>query len=410
MEEFQTVASLDLGSSMTKVVIGRLLGEGEIEIIGMGSYASTGIKNGTIINIETTSKGIIEAISDAELMAGQEIDSVIVNVTGKTLKSQNEKGIIAITNKNREVTEADIIRVVEAAQSIHIPADMELLHVLSREFKVDDQLNIRDPIGMTGVRLETEVHIVTAGTTMLNNIERCLQLANLYQIDRVLSCLASSEAVLTSGEKDLGTLVVDIGSGICDIVIYVDGGIGYTSTIPLGSNHITSDISIGLKTTIEIAETLKKRYGHTQIETIDPTSKIDIPAISGRPSRSIFHQELVEIIEPRTREIFEHIESELMKSGFKQSLSGGVVLTGGGSYLAGIDVLAEEVLGLSVSKAKPAGLSGLADKVSSPEFSTAVGLIKYASKLHMLDERNARIGSDREGWTTKVKRWMQDNL
>ncbi|MCG9876568.1 MAG: cell division protein FtsA [Leptospiraceae bacterium] len=410
MEEFQTVASLDLGSAMTKVVIGRLLGEGEIEIIGMGSYPSTGIKNGTIINIETTSKGIIEAVSDAELMAGQEIDSVIVNVTGKTLKSQNEKGIIAITNKNREVTEADIIRVVEAAQSIHIPADMELLHVLSREFKVDDQTNIRDPIGMTGVRLETEVHIVTAGTTMLNNIERCLQLANLYQIDRVLSCLASSEAVLTVGEKDLGTLVIDIGAGICDLAIYVEGGIGYTSTIPLGSNHITSDISIGLKTTIEIAETLKKRYGHTQIETIDPTSKIDIPAISGRPSRSIFHQELVEIIEPRTREIFEHIESELMKSGFKQSLSGGVVLTGGGSYLAGIDVLAEEVLGLSVSKAKPAGLSGLSDKVSSPEFSTAVGLIKYASKLHMLDERNARIGSDREGWTTKVKRWMQDNL
>jgi cell division protein FtsA len=410
MEEFQTVASLDLGSAMTKVVIGRLLGEGEIEIIGMGSYPSTGIKNGTIINIETTSKGIIEAVSDAELMAGQEIDSVIVNITGKTLKSQNEKGIIAITNKNREVTEADIIRVVEAAQSIHIPADMELLHVLSREFKVDDQTNIRDPIGMTGVRLETEVHIVTAGTTMLNNIERCLQLSNLYQIDRVLSCLASSEAVLTVGEKDLGTLVIDIGAGICDLAIYVEGGIGYTSTIPLGSNHITSDISIGLKTTIEIAETLKKRYGHTQIETIDPTSKIDIPAISGRPSRSIFHQELVEIIEPRTREIFEHIESELMKSGFKQSLSGGVVLTGGGSYLAGIDVLAEEVLGLSVSKAKPAGLAGLSDKVSSPEFSTAVGLIKYASKLHMLDERNARVGSDREGWTTKVKRWMQDNL
>lgn len=180
-----------------------------------------------------------------------------LNVTGKSLKSQNEKGIVAITNKNREVTETDIIRVVEAAQNIHIPADMELLHVLSREFKVDDQANIRDPIGMTGVRLETRSS-VTASTTMLNNIERCLQLSNLYQVDRVLSCLASSEAVLTSGEKDLGTLVVDIGAGVCDLVIYVDGGIGYTSTIPLGSNHITSDISIGLKTTIEIAEILKK--------------------------------------------------------------------------------------------------------------------------------------------------------
>jgi cell division protein FtsA len=410
MDEFHTVASLDLGSSSTKVVIGRLLGDGEIEIVGTGIFPSSGIKNGTIINIETTSKGIIEAISDAELMAGQEIDAVVVNVTGKTLKSQNEKGIVAITNKNREVTEADIIRVVEAAQNIHIPADMELLHVLSREFKVDDQANIRDPIGMTGVRLETEVHIVTASTTMLNNIERCLQLSNLYQVDRVLSCLASSEAVLTSGEKDLGTLVVDIGAGICDLVIYVDGGIGYTSTIPLGSNHITSDISIGLKTTIEIAEILKKRYGHTQLSMIDPTAKVDIPAISGRPSRNIFQQELVEIIEPRVREILEHIEAELQKSGFKQELSGGVVLTGGGSYLAGMDALAEEIFGLTVSKAKPAGLTGLSDKVSSPEYSTAVGLIKYASKLHILNEGNHKTGSDQEGWTSKVKRWMQDNL
>lgn len=410
MEELQIIASLDIGSSLTKVVIGRLLSGYDIEIVGMGVYPSSGIKAGTIINIETTSKSIVEAISDAELMAGQEIESVIVNVTGKSIRSQNEKGIIAITNKNREVSEADIIRVIDAAQNINISADMEILHVLAREFKVDDQSHIRDPIGMTGVRLETEVHIVTAGTTILHNIERCLESSNLYPMDRVLSCLASSEAVLTQGEKDLGTAVVDIGAGICDLVIYVDGGIAYTSTIPLGSSHITSDISIGLKATIEVAEVLKKRYGNTNQETIDPTIKIDLPPISGRNARSIFQQELVEIIEPRAREILEMIDLELNRSGVKSQLAGGVILTGGGSLLVGIDTLAEEVFGMATSRAKPAGLTGLADKVSSPEYSTAVGLIKYAAKVHSVQERMGRQGNDREGWTTKVRRWMQDNL
>lgn len=409
MEELQTIAALDLGTSLTKVVLGRVVGDNELEIVGTGVYPSTGIKSGSIVNIDTTSRAIVEAISDAELMAGQEITAVVVNVTGKSIRSQNEKGIIAVTNKNREISELDIIRVIEAAQNIHIPADMEILHVLAREFKVDDQSNIRDPIGMTGVRLESEVHIITAGTTILHNIDRCLETSNLLAMDRVLSCLASSEAVLTQGEKDLGSAVIDIGAGVCDIVVYTEGGIAYTGTVPLGSAHITSDISIGLKTTLEVAEVLKKRYGNALLDSVDPTVKIDLPAISGRNSRSIFQVELLEIIEPRAREILEMIDMELVRSGVKSQLAGGVILTGGGSLLSGMDALAEEVFGLSTGRAKPARLSGLVEKVSSPEYSTAVGLIQYAARVHSVQDRLSKPG-EREGWASKVRRWMQDNL
>ncbi|MGV3665978.1 MAG: cell division protein FtsA [Leptospira bouyouniensis] len=404
------ITALDLGSSLVKVVIGRLLGDHEIEIIGTGVYPSTGIKNGSIVNIETTTKSIIEAFGDAELMAGQEITSVVVNVSGKSVHGFNEKGIIAVTNRERIVSEMDIMRVVEAAQAVHVPNDQQVIHVLTKEFKVDDQVNIKDPIGMTGVRLEAEVHIVSCGNTALNNIDRCVEQSGLLQMDKVLSSLASSEAILTAGEKDLGTAVVDIGAGICDIIIYVDGGIAFSSVVPFGGFHITSDISIGLKTTVETAEIIKKRYGHTRIDMVDPTEKFEIPSISGRPARSVFRQELVEILEPRVREILEMIDHELIRSGYKASLAGGVILTGGTSLLQGIESTAEEVLQLSVGRAKPAGLSGLVERIASPEYATAVGLIKYSSKIQNLEQKNMHTVSEGEGWMKKVRRWMENNL
>jgi cell division protein FtsA len=404
------ITALDLGSSLVKVVIGRLVGDHEIEIIGTGVYPSTGIKNGSIVNIETTTKSIIEAFGDAELMAGQEITSVVVNVSGKSVHGFNEKGIIAVTNRERIVTEMDIMRVVEAAQAVHVPNDQQVIHVLTKEFKVDDQVNIKDPIGMTGVRLEAEVHIVSCGNTALNNIDRCVEQSGLLQMDKVLSSLASSEAILTAGEKDLGTAVIDIGAGICDIIIYVDGGIAYSSVVPFGGFHITSDISIGLKTTVETAEIIKKRYGHTRIDMVDPTEKFEIPSISGRPARSVFRQELVEILEPRVREILEMIDHELIRSGYKSSLAGGVILTGGTSLLQGIEITAEEVFRLSVGRAKPAGLGGLVERIASPEYATAVGLIKYSSKIQNLEQRNMHSVSDGEGWMKKVRRWMENNL
>lgn len=410
MEETPILTALDLGSSHTKVVIAQILNDYEIEIVGTGSFPSTGIKNGSIVNLETTCKSISEAFGDAELMAGLEVNQVIVNVSGKTVRGFNERGIIAVSNKERIVAEGDILRVVEAAQAVHVPNDQQIIHVLTREFKVDDQTNIKDPIGMSGVRLEAEVHMVSCGNTALNNIDRCIEQSGLIRFDRILSSLASSEAVITTGEKDLGTVVVDIGSGICDLIVYVDGGIAYSSVIPFGGSHITSDLSVGLKTTIENAEILKKRFGHALVEGIDPSERIEIPAISGRPARSIFRQELVGYIEPRIREILEMVDQELHRSGFKNALAGGVLLTGGTSLLEGIEDLAESVFELSVGRAKPAGLTGLVDKVSSPEFSTAIGLIKYVSRLQFLEQKNMRLGFDQEGWAQKARRWIEKYL
>lgn len=401
------IVSLDLGSALTKVVVGRPISEYETEIIGTGMFPSSGIKNGSIINIEATTRSIIEAVSEAELMCGQEIGYVVVNVTGKSVRADNSKGVVAITNRDRVVTEPDIVRVIEAAQAVRVPADQEILHVLSKEFSVDDQTSIKDPIGMTGVRLEAEVHIVTAGLTALHNLEKCIEAAGLAEETRVLSSLASSDAVLTSGEKDLGTAVLDIGAGICDLIVYVDGGIAYSSVIPFGGYNVTSDLSIGLKTTIETAELVKKRYGHCSLEEIDPTETVEIPPISGRPARAVLREELVHVIEPRMREIFEMVDAELVKSGKKSFLAGGVILTGGGSLLEGIESLAEDVFRLTVTRARPAGLSGLSDRVSSPEFATAVGLIKYASRLGDMERKS----QDRsETWGKKIRRWIEENL
>lgn len=401
------IVSLDLGSALTKVVVGRPISEYETEIIGTGMFPSSGIKNGSIINIEATTRSIIEAVSEAELMCGQEIGYVVVNVTGKSVRADNSKGVVAITNRDRVVTEPDIVRVIEAAQAVRVPADQEILHVLSKEFSVDDQTSIKDPIGMTGVRLEAEVHIVTAGLTALHNLEKCIEAAGLAEETRVLSSLASSDAVLTSGEKDLGTAVLDIGAGICDLIVYVDGGIAYSSVIPFGGYNVTSDLSIGLKTTIETAELVKKRFGHCSLEEIDPTETVEIPPISGRPARTVLREELVHVIEPRMREIFEMVDAELVKSGKKSFLAGGVILTGGGSLLEGIESLAEDVFRLTVTRARPAGLSGLSDRVSSPEFATAVGLIKYASRLGDMERKS----QDRsETWGKKIRRWIEENL
>lgn len=412
MQDFNSIAALDLGSSLIKVVVGRAIKENEIEIIGTGTAKCSGIKNGAIINIETTTKAIVEAIDEAALMSGQDISSVIVNITGKTVKADNSRGVVAITNRERTVSENDIRRVIEAAQSIRIPTDQQVLHVLSREFAVDDQTNIKEPLGMTGVRLEADVHIVTAGITTVHNLDKCLEMAGIQQMDKVLSSFASSEAILTSGEKELGAAVIDIGAGITDIVIFLSGGIVFSSVIPLGGNNITNDISIGLKTPIEAAEIIKKRYGHTLINEIDPTEKIEVPATNGRAPRVVLRQDLIRIVEPRVREIIELVNDQLEASGKKSSLAGGVILTGGTSLMSGIDVLAEEVLGLSVGRAKPAGLTGLSERVASPEYSTAVGLIKYAARSLNIERRPQKFfaANDKESWSKKVWRWMESNL
>ena len=297
-------------------------------------------------------------------------------------------------------------RVIEAAQSIRIPAEYEVLHILSREFKVDDQDGIKDPTGMAGIRLEADVHIVTGHKTHIHNLVKTVQESGVEVSDRVLSSLASGYALLTEGEKELGVAVVDIGAGITDIIIYIDGGILYTSAICMGANLITHDLSIGLKTTLNHAETIKKNHGSSFAANIDPGEMVEIPVVGTRPSRSVSRKEITEIIEARSKEMLELIDHEIIKSGKKNLLAGGVILTGGGSLLKDIVYTAEEVIGLSASVGYPRSISGISDRISSPAFSTSVGLLHYGAKYNSFQSKRKGAGK----FLLKVKSWLQENL
>jgi cell division protein FtsA len=406
------LVSLDLGSSATKIVVGRPVSDREIEILGVGTSPNPGIKYGSVINIESTTRSITEALQIAELMSGSAIRSVVVNLSGASIRSLNETGMIAISNPDKTVSSEDVYRAIQQAQAIQIPLDEEILHVFSKEFHVDHQNHIKDPVGMTGVRLQADVHIILSGVTNLQNIKRCVTSAGLGIEDMVLSAVASSEAVLTGTERDYGVAVVDIGAGITDILVYREGGVAFSGTLPLGGNHITNDISIGLKIPFESAESIKLRYGNCNYENIDPTIKIELPGISGKPGKIIPVEELIHIIEPRVFEILEQIRMILERNDLKGSLTGGIILTGGASLMPGLEEMAEEVIGLSAVKAKPGGILGLSEKVSSPVYSTGVGLLRYMARNFSPEniQPTNETFTDREKWTDKFKRWMKQHL
>ncbi len=406
LEDEKIIASVDIGSSKVVALIARLLSTNEIELIGMGVAQSEGIKVGSVTNIEQTVIAVREAIEEAEKLTHFDINQILLNITGKHVKGDNSMGVIAITNRDRVVTSHEICRVIEAAQSIRIPAEYEILHVLSREFKVDDQNGIKDPTGMAGIRLEADVHVVTGHKTHIHNLVKSVLESGVNVSDRVLSSLASGHALLTEGEKELGIAVVDIGSGITDIIIYIDGGVLYTSTICMGAKLITHDLSIGLKTTLYDAESLKKNYGSSVASKIDPGEMIEVPLVGTRPSRSVPRKELVEIIEARVREMLELIDHELIKSGKKNLLVGGVILTGGGALLKDIAHTSEEIIGLSTSIGYPRSISGISDRVSSPAFSTSVGLLHYGVKYNSFQDKKKKTGQ----LLLKVKNWLQENL
>ncbi len=407
------ICAIDIGSSLCHVLVGRPLAADpdRIEIIGVGTAPTRGVRCGSIVNIDAAAQSVSEAVREAELMSGLTADEVLINITGKHLKGDNSRGVVAITNKERVVTESDVYRVIEGAQNIRIPGDQEIIHVLSREFTVDDQGGIKDPVGMTGIRLEADVHIVTAGVTALTNLNKAVQAADIHVSGGVMSSLASAEAVLDPGEKDLGVAVVDIGGGITDIILYVEGGVSYSSIVPLGGLHVTQDLSIGLKAPMEIAEVVKKNYGAARVNVVDPTEKIELPGVPGRPARWVLRQQLAEIIEPRMKEILEMVDAELLKSGKKNFLAGGVVLTGGCALLEGIEELAEDTLGLSVSVRSPFAVEGFTDRVSSPEFATAVGMIHYTNRMAG-DPGGALHADERRGGGIfeRIKNWISENL
>jgi cell division protein FtsA len=403
------VVGLDIGTTKICAVVGEVTPEG-VDIIGIGTAPSRGLRKGVVINIEATVAGIKKAVEEAELMAGCEIHSVYAGIAGGHIRGFNSHGIVAV--KDREVTEADVERVIDAAKAVAIPVDREVIHILPQEFVIDDQDGIKEPLGMSGVRLEAKVHIVTGNVTSAQNIVKCAQRCALNVSDIVLEQLASSLAVLAEDEKELGVALVDIGGGTTDIAIFHGGAIQHTSVVAIGGQHMTNDIAVGLRTPQEEAEAIKKRWGVASSKMIKPSDVIEVPSIGGRKSRELNRQILGDILEPRVVEIFELVQREIEKMKLTELLASGVVLTGGSTLLPGMVEVAEEVIGLPVRMGVPRHVGGLVDVVKSPIYSTAVGLLMYGAQQEMADRQHFRARD--ENIYTKVKKrmsaWLEDVL
>ncbi|HKI51735.1 MAG TPA: cell division protein FtsA [Geothermobacteraceae bacterium] len=395
------IVGLDIGTTKICAIVGSLTDEG-LDIVGIGTSPSKGLRKGVVINIESTVEAIRKALQEAELMAGCEIKSVFAGIAGGHIKGFNSQGVIAI--KNREVNNDDIRRVIDAAKAIAIPMDREVIHILPQEFIIDDQDGIKEPLGMSGVRLEAKVHIVTGAVASAQNIIKSCQRAGVDVGDIVLEQLASSDAVLSPDEKDLGVALVDIGGGTTDIAIFVDGAIKHTSVLSLGGNHLTNDIAVGLRTPMAEAEKIKQQFGCCLTAMVGKDETIEVPSVGGRDTRVLSRQLLAEILEPRVEEIFTLVNREIVKSGFEDVIASGLVITGGSAILPGMPELAEQVLNLPVRRGMPRDIGGLTDVVNSPVYATGVGLVKYGSRN--LQSRNFTIGQ--ENLFDKVVRRMKE--
>ncbi len=370
------IVGLDIGTTKICCIVGHMAEDG-LEVVGIGTSPSRGMRKGVVINIESTVAAIRKAIREAELMAGCEIKSVFTGIAGGHIRGMNSQGVIAI--KNREVTSEDLQRVIDAAKAIAIPMDREVLHILPQEFIIDDQDGIREPLGMSGVRLEAKVHIVTGAVASAQNIIKSCNRAGVDVADIVLEQLASSEAVLSADEKELGVALVDIGGGTADIAIYSDGAIKHTSVLSIGGDHLTNDIAVGLRTPMAEAEKIKQAYGCCLTSMVGKDETIEVPSVGGREPRILSRQLLAEILEPRVEEMFSLINREIIKSGYDELIASGVVITGGTAILPGMPELAEQIFNLPVRRGTPVDIGGLADVVNSPIYASGVGLVKYGS-------------------------------
>ncbi len=384
---------LDIGTYKVCAVVGEM-GEHGVEIVGVGTHPSHGLRKGVVINIESTVNSIKRAIEEAEIMAGCEIHTAFTGIAGGHVKGFNSHGVVAV--KNKEITKGDIERVMDAAKAVAIPMDREILHILPQEYLIDDQDGIKEPLGMSGVRLEAKVHIVTGAVTSAQNIIKCCNRTGLNVADFVLEPLASSEAVLTPEEKELGVVLVDIGGGTTDIALFQDGAVKNTAVLSVGGNHLTNDIAKGLHTPIAEAERIKQRYGYARVAMAAKDEDVEVPSMGGRNPRTISREILCEIIEPRLEEIFQLIQREIAKSGQEDSLASGMVMTGGSTLLPGMIEMAEEIFNMPVRMGIPSHVGGLIDVVSSPAYATGVGLVLYGighqDKNHFrIRERNPFI-------------------
>jgi len=398
------LVGLDIGTTKICAIVGEVTDEG-IDIIGIGTHPSKGLRKGVVVNIDATVASIKRAIEEAEHMAGCEITTVYTGIAGGHVKAFPSHGVVAI--KEKEVRQADVDRVIDQAKAVAIPLDREVIHVLPQEFLIDDQDGVREPVGMSGVRLEAKVLIVTGAVSSAQNIVKCAQRTGLNVADIVLQPLASSLATLSEDEKELGVCLVDVGGGTTDIAIFTNGAISHTAVLALGGNHLTNDVAVGLRTPTHEAERIKKASGCAMASMVDRGETIEVPSVGGGQPRVLSRQILAEIIEPRVEEIFMLVQHEIQKCGLEEAIASGVVITGGSTLLSGMNEMAEEVLGVPVRRGMPKGIGGLVDVVKSPVFATAVGLVIYGAQQ--------RAGSPyfkirEENVYRKVKNRMKDWL
>ena len=386
MDDVEIIAGLDIGTTKIECIIAEVNQDREIKIIGVGTAPSEGLRYGIVIDAEKTVRAIKAAVEKAQEMSGVEVDMVYAGIAGDHIRSINGRGVVAISGEENEVSADDVRRVIEAARAVALPLDREIIHILPQEFIVDDQRGIRDPIGMTGVRLEAEVHIVTGAIASAQNIYRCIEKAEYTTADLVLEPLASSYAVLSEDEKELGVILVDIGGGTSDIALFYEGCIRHTAVVALGGRNVTNDLAIMLRTPIDSAEKLKIEHGHALHSEGDKDVIVEVPGVAGRPSRRISKGLLVDIIQPRMVEILTLINEEVRKSNYANLMTTGLVLTGGASLLPGTMELAEEIFNMPVKIGRPEGFSGMIAEAGSPQSATGVGLIHYAVRHQSEDD------------------------
>jgi cell division protein FtsA len=405
--ERNLIVGLDIGTSKVVALVGEVGLDGSIELLGVGSQPSRGLKKGVVVNIESTVQSIQRAVEEAELMAGCEIHSVFAGIAGSHVRSLNSHGVVGVRDK--EVSHGDVEHVIDAAKAVAIPADQKILHVLPQEFIVDGQEGIRDPIGMSGVRLEAKVHIVTGADSAAQNIEKCIQRCGLDVDDVVLEQLASSFAVLTEDEKELGVCLVDIGGGTTDLAVFANGAIRHTAVIPIAGDQVTNDIAVSMRTPTQYAEDIKIRYACALSQLANPDESIEVPSVGERPARRLARQTLAEVVEPRYEELFGLVRDELRRSGFEEVIAAGIVLTGGSAKMEGAIELAEEVFHVPVRLGVPQAVQGLSDVVRNPIFSTGVGLLLYA-RDNALPARRGRSLVNGKSVVDRMRSWFQGNF
>ena len=380
MEREAVLVALDVGTSKVVALIGEVTRDGSLNIIGKGAPPSAGLKKGIVINIDQTVASIAAAIDGAERLSGYKLESAFVAVGGNHIESQNSRGAVAVSGPSKEVSREDRARATEVARAVTIPSNREVLHVIPREYIVDGQEGVKDPMGMSAVRLEVECHIVHAAAPAVQNLSKCVQQAGVRIDELVASALASSEAVLSETERDLGVAVVDIGAGTTDLALFSDGSPYHTYVLPIGGGNVTNDVAIGLKTSLQVAEDLKIRYGTSDIRTVAADEQVTIDTIGEERGRTVSRLEVCEIIDARMRELFEKVGEEIERAGTGSVLPAGIVLTGGASQLAGVAELGREVLRMPVRVAAPIGVGGLTDHLLTPAFSTSIGLLRWGAR------------------------------